>query len=251
MCVARSCWLAVVATAVGVSLASCAHHAPKVSRASNVDSLYAKRLNDRLAQYDQAAADLDAALARDVGAGSGSTQPVQAPASTAAPQNADIPDEVSRAAEAHARAGVLRRFLNEAATPGQFGLMSSWLQEQGTELARFSADADAHATALQQDAANNPHSSELGARFYNLIVERGAERGAAEELITISNDLQGYQQDYTGAVAADEQQRQNRIKLLSAFLSAPRVHIQAPSFQPPSITTCITAGIALNCVTTH
>lgn len=41
-------------------------------------------------------------------------------------------------------------------------------------------------------------------------------------------DLQGYERDYRGAAAEDEKRREDTVRLLAAYLSAPRINIQAP-----------------------
>lgn len=243
--------LAVAALGMAVLLGACANQHTQVS---NVDALYVQRLNGRLAGYNQSAAELDADLKRQAEATNATVPAVAGVTLPAA--NPNLPDEIFRASETHARAAILGRFMHEGAASGQFGLMWSWLQTQSMDLTRFSKDTDAAVTLFQQDAARDPHNTELAGRFYKLLVERGAERGAGEELMTIGIDLQGYQQDYAGAAAVDTQRRQDTIKLLSAYLSAPRVTVQAPSYAPalphgPTFTTC-TPNIfgSVNC-TTH
>jgi hypothetical protein len=246
----RACKLAALSLSIAALISACA---TRQSQVSTVDAAYVARLNGRLAEYNQIAVQLDADLKQHTAAAN-ATVPAGA-TSTKPPGNSDVPNEVFQDAEAHARAAILTRFMHEAAVSGQIGLMSSWLQEQATELVRYSKDTDGVVAAFQKDAAADPQNPTLAPRYFKLLSERGAERGAAEELMTISSDVQGYAHDYAGAAAVDEQRRQDTVRLLAAYLSAPRVTVQAPSYVPsmpaaPTFTTCMRNVFgSVNCMT--
>lgn len=237
------------AAAVSVVLSACANNV------SNVDRVYTQMLNNRLAGYNQTAAELDAQLkVKFAPPASTATTPISTP-STVTP-DPNLPTEIMSDAEVHSRATILRRFMREAAASGQFGLMASWLQTQAQELQRYSKDTDGKVSAFQQAVTTNPQNPQLGMQMLQLLVERGSERGAGEELMALGNDLQGYERDYRGAAAADEQRRAETVALLAAYLSAPRVNVQAPPtvvqapmMPMPSFTNCQTFMGGMNCIT--
>jgi hypothetical protein len=227
------------------------------SRIAAVDQLYMQRLSGRLALYNKSAAELDADLKQQQS--EAAPAPVAVAAADAKPDGgAAFADKVFRVAELRARAAILDRFMREAASSGQFGFMSSWLDQNAAELIRYSKQTDGAAAQFQRDAAADPSNRQLVDRFITLVVQRGTEQGAAEELFALSNDLQGYRKDYAGAAAVDEKRREDNVKLLSAYLSAPRVMVQPPAFAPgfavpppmPRFTTCMPNVFgSVNCAT--
>lgn len=236
-----------LAALAALALGACAQNA----QTSNVDRVYTQMLANRLTQYNQTAAEMDAQVkAEFTGL---TTTPVNSTATIGA-TDPNLPDEIASDAEIHARAAILTRFTREAAASGQIGLMSSWLQTQAQELQHYSRDTDSKVTAFQQAAAKNPKDPQLAPQVLGLLVERGSERGTAEELMTLSTDLEGYARDYGAAAAADEQQREQTVRLLAAYLSAPRVNVTSPvvqptMMQPPMFTNCQAFLGGMNCIT--
>lgn len=218
--------LAVIAAGL---LCGCVRHE---SETSQVDALYVQRLNGRLAQYNATAAQLDADLkgrsavpatqaAQTVGSGSPSP-----------PDATAVQGEIFRWGEYHARAYILTRFMHEAAVSGQFGLMSSWIENVSTEVLAQGKETDGATAAFQQRVKTNLLDPQLPMQFVTLLAERGANQGAAEEIIAINNDVRGYEQDFKGASADDQRRREEANRLLTAYLSAPRVTVQAPPTMP-------------------
>jgi hypothetical protein len=236
----------IVLFVVAILVASCA---TKPSQVSTVDGVYVNRLNARLTQYNQNAAELDASVKQRAEASA--VQSVAAEESAPNPTLSDVIRDFTLAAELHGRAAVLDRFMREAAVSGQIGLMYSWLQNQALELTRFSKDTDTRVAPFQRDAMADPQNSQLAMRFYTLMGERGSEQGAGEELLAISNDVQGYARDYAGAASVDRQRQEDYTRLLEAYLSAPRVNVQAPAYvqapRLPTLTTCNANGFTVSC----
>jgi hypothetical protein len=246
----RTCFAHLAALAAAAALSACA---AQNSRVSNVDRIYTQMLNNRFAEYNQTAIELDAQLKAQLAPPEPATTPASAPAAVA--PNPNLPNEIMNDAEVHARASILNRFMREAAASGQIGLMASWLQTQAQELQRYSQDTDAKVGTFQQAATKNPKDPQLGSQMVVLLMERGGERGAAEELMTLTTDLQGYERDYKGAATADEQRRQDTVRLLAAYLSAPRINVQAPTvvqapiMTMPTFTSCQPFLSGMNCIT--
>lgn len=211
-----------------------------------VDAAYVTRLNARVAQYNQTADALEASLQSAGNAGNTGSSLQTASAVRAPRTTADLLQSVREAAEARARVAILKRFMDEAAASGGFGFMYSWLQNQFSELTRFSDQTDARVIAAQKDAAANPNNPQLPQRIVSLVRERGAEQGAAEELQTIFNDVRGYDLDYTDAAVNDRRrQREPRSAVgnaIQAYLAVRRsLEVEAPAVQFPrtSFTTCM------------
>lgn len=162
----------------------------------------------------------------------------------AARESANLARDVVLAAGWHARSATLNRFMGEAAVSGQLGLMYSRLQNQLAEVVRLSRDTDTAAIAFERDKAVNSSNPQLPLRFYNLLTQRGAEQGAAEELLTITNDVKGYERDYSGAATVDRRRQEDAERRVLAYLSATRVEVQAPTYvqappPAPRLTTCL------------
>ena len=197
---------------LAIGLSACA------SSTENVDNLYVQRLNARLAQYNKSAAEIDSEMKAKLTPRT-ATVPAIASAPSPAP-DPNLPTEIMRSAEFHARSNMLNRFMHEAAASGQFGFMWSWLQTRAQELQRLTTDTDGKAATFQKDVSSGRKDDQFGARLYHLLVERGSERGALEELVAISNDLKGYQHDYQQAAAQDIEARQEALAFLGALAAA-------------------------------
>jgi hypothetical protein len=212
-----------------------------------VDAAYVTRLNARMAQYNQTADALEASL-QSAGSAARPGSSLQNASVAGAPRTtAELMQSVREAAEARARVAILKRFMDEAAASGGLGFMYSWLQNQFSELKRFSDQTDTKVAAVQKDAAANPNNPQLAQRIVSLVRERGAEQGGAEELQTIFNDVRGYDLDYTDAAASDRRRqtepRSAVGKAIEAYIAVRRSlnDVEAPAVQFPRtiFTTCM------------
>ena len=136
--------------------------------------------------------------------------------------------------------------MDEAAASGGLGFMYSWLQNQFSELTRFSDATDVKVAAAQKDAAANPNNPQLPQRIVSLVRERGAEQGGAEELQAIFNDLRGYALDYSDADVTDRRRQTARRSAvenaIQTYITVRRsLDVEAPAVQVPqtTVTACL------------
>jgi hypothetical protein len=214
------------------------------TQAAKVDAAYVNRMTTRLAEYSAQASQLDGAIQQDA---------KQIPSDTA---KAQVMVDIKADAEIHARFATLSLFMHDAAASGQFGLMTSWLQGEVSDLQRSSQKTDAKANELRTTISQAQSVPDLGAKLVDLAGSRGWEQGTAEELVTIAGDVAGYEKDYSGAAGVDEQRRREAAQALAAYLSAPRVEITEPTvmpaipmLRPPTYTNCMSTLMGMNCMT--
>lgn len=234
---------AAVAAACSI-VAACAH--PIRTRIGAVDAAYMNELKTRLTQYNQTEQSMFAEISQRLQTQQGKLQQ----------QDVDqISEQIFSVSEVHGRELTLSRFVAEGVVSGQIGLMWSWWKNRYDELVRNAKTTDLIVATFQIDAKRNPNDAGLAQRYTGIIAERGIEKGVSEELLALSNDLQGYARDYGAASALDQQDASRRSAELQAQLSAPQVTVQAPppdafsAMRPPVFTQCMPMGPFVNCMT--
>jgi hypothetical protein len=145
--------------------------------------------------------------------------------------------------ETRGKAAILERFMNEGAQSGQIGFMSSWLQNEFRTVQTLYRQMKDRAEAFGRAPPRN--GAQWVSELESIAIGRGMVTGAADELVRLWNDLQGYARDYGAANHADVQ----RAQAFATFAAS----MQTYAYQQQLLNTlnrprtCQTFGAAVTC----
>lgn len=214
---------------VPASLACLLGCATQQSPSGKADTSYAMRMSARLEQYSRQDTEVEAAMKDDAQRGA-LTQLLK---------------DIFKDAELHARSAILSRYIREEEGGVKPSTPGSWLLNRVTDLQRSTQETDIKAALLKPSLTSSPASETTVKQLVDLTGHRGWDKGTAEELTAIADDIAGSKTSLSGTV--DEQKRSEAARQLGAYQAA-RAGSES-SANPPSAFNCGKMSLDGGCAT--